>query len=69
MVTPGGVERPCGNELRKHAKTNSTGQYEIAGLPAGALAVAAIRDSTRAPIQQFTSVEGKTFTANFVLPD
>ncbi len=69
VVTPGGEERPFGNELRKYVKTNSAGQYEIAGLPAGTLAVVALRAGTRVPIQQFTSVEGGTVKANFVLPD
>lgn len=69
VETPGGVERPFRNELRKYVKTNSAGQYEIAGLPAGTLAVVALRAGTRVPTQQFTSVEGGTFTANFVLPD
>ena len=53
VVTPGGEERPFGNELRKHVKTGRDGHYEMAGLPA----------------QRFTSVEGGTVTADFVLPD
>ena len=39
------------------------------GLPAGPLAVAAVRDGSRAPVRRFTSVEGGTVTADFVLPD
>lgn len=69
MVTPGGVERPFGNELRKHVKTDSAGDYEMKGLPDGALAVVAVREGTRVPVQKFTAVEGGTVTANFVLPD
>ena len=69
VVTPGGEERPIGNEFRKHAKTDGTGKYEMKGLPAGALAVVAVREGTRVPVQRFTAVEGGTVTANFVLPD
>ena len=69
VATPGGEERPFGNELRKHAKTDSAGKYEMKGLPAGALAVVAVREGTQVPVQRFTAVEGGTVTADFVLPD
>ena len=69
VAAPGGEERPFGNELRKHVKTGRDGHYEMAGLPAGALAVAVSRAGTRVPVQRFTAVEGGTVTADFVLPD
>ena len=69
VVTPGGEERPFGNEFRKNRKTDSAGHYEMAGLPAGALAVAVSRTGTRVPAQRFTAVEGGALTADFVLSD
>ena len=69
MVTPGGVERPFTNELRKYVKTDSDGNYEMKGLPAGSLVVIAGRSGTSPQVQRFTSVEGGIVTANFVLLD
>ena len=68
VVTPGGVERPL-NELRKYVKTDSDGNYEMKGLPAGSLVVIAGRSGTSPQVQRFTSVEGGIVTANFVLLD
>lgn len=69
LPVPGGGERPFGNTLSKSTKTDREGNYEIAGMPAGALGVVALKKGVRVQLRRFTSTEGETLTANFVIPN
>lgn len=68
-ASPGGPERPFGNAFRKRVRTNSSGSYTIAGLPPGDLAVVAVRRGRRIPVQRHSLAEGRTVTADFVMPN
>lgn len=67
--SPGGPERPFGNEFRKRLRTDSTGSYEIAGLPPGDLTIVSVRRGRRIPVQRYKLAEGTVVTADFVIPD
>lgn len=61
--------RPFGRVYRTRAVTGSDGRYEINGLPSGSLAVVAIKRGVRIPVQRLQSLEGRSNTADFVIPD
>lgn len=58
-----------GERVRARVKTDSRGRYAISGLPPGALAVVAIKRGVRMQPQRFTTTDGESVTADFVIPD
>ena len=70
------VIHPTANDGRFPSKTyrtstvtDSRGRYEFRGLPPGNLGVVAIKRRVRIQPQWFQSVEGGSYTADFVIPD
>lgn len=70
------VIHPTANDGRFPSKsyrastvTDSRGRYESRGLPPGNLGVVAIKRRVRIQTQWFQSVEGGSYTADFVIPD
>ena len=58
-----------GKTYRARAVTDSRGRYRFTGLPPGNLGVVAIKRRMRIQPQRFQSVEGGSYTADFVIPD
>lgn len=58
-----------GERVRARVKTDSRGRYEVSGLPFGSLAVVAIKRGVVIPVQRFTTSDGDSVTADFIVPD
>ena len=67
---PDGVlVRPFSRIFTKVVETGQRGNYEIRGLPEGALTVSARRIGEKPVVRTLRSVDGATLTANFMLGD